>query len=69
MNSAKKPFRCKFIFGERYVRRVPKTVNVAVKVEIPDISKMPQGMTTQVLDRIIMARAIQARPKRKPTAK
>jgi hypothetical protein len=52
----KKPFRSKYIFGERYVRRVQKPATPPPAMSRPNLEAMPKGMTMETMDRIIRSR-------------
>jgi hypothetical protein len=52
----KKPFRCKYIFGERYALRVPKPATPPPVMIRPNLEAMPKGMTMETMDQIIRAR-------------
>jgi hypothetical protein len=65
MDPDKKRYRVKYIFGERYVKRVPRPPMPVIRskrIEQPktvDPSTMPKGMSMETLDRIILNRCYQ----------
>jgi len=57
----KKPFRCKYVFADRYVRRVAQPATPQPAMIRPNLEAMPKGMTMETMDRIIRQRGQNSR--------